>query len=454
MLGAHVIGFCEKGSINNLSRVAPLADRMDVNDFKFSRSPYAIDSAGSSVSSRVQRSSPERHSPERAEAAPTPIPEGPGEATHAESPPQPRMSPPSEGPAAGAAVNEFGTNVDVLGSWKPSPIDLSRAEVNPNWEDVETDTEWDNEQRNPPQPANAEEEEGFQETHCSPPGAFRCESHPDVEIVSSASSQPVVPLVELSSDDEIEKPHESDDDDEEESGPFEQTETKPLKLPSGVVIKVEKDHWRLEEERRARWIARRTAREAKQKEMTDSVAASQAEVAEMRRRQAETDRKQQALERQMAELMARMNPQAISSEASPSAVPATVTPPSISPLRIAMALHAAQQTESAAADRRRDDCREAATGMDIDIVAFTQEPPASITSGAAGHRRGDDTLQSRDLHHQSSASEEEPLDYGEGKQVSPTGSEEGHAQEGQSAAATDEVVIPETEDLRVHFQHF
>ena len=88
MLGAHVIGFCEKGSVNNLSRVAPLADRMDVNDFKFSWSPYAIDSAGSSLSSRVQRSSPERHSPERAEVAPTPIPEGPGEAQHAGSPSQ------------------------------------------------------------------------------------------------------------------------------------------------------------------------------------------------------------------------------------------------------------------------------------------------------------------------------------------------------------------------------
>ena len=83
MLGAHVIGFCEKRTVNNLSRVAPLADRMDVNDFKFSRSPYAIDSVGSSVSSRVQRSSPEWHSPERAEAAPTPIP-GPGEAQYAE----------------------------------------------------------------------------------------------------------------------------------------------------------------------------------------------------------------------------------------------------------------------------------------------------------------------------------------------------------------------------------
>ena len=188
-------------------------------------------------------------------------------------------------------MNEFGTNVDVLGSWKPSPIDLSCAEVNPNWEDVETETVWDNQQRSPLQPANAEEEEGFQETHCAPPGASRCASHPDVEIVSSAPSQPVVPLVELSSDDEIEQPHESDDDDEEESTQFEQMETKPLKLPSGVVIKVEKDHWRLEEERRARRIARRTAREAKEKEMTDAVAASQAEVAEMRKMQAKTDRK-------------------------------------------------------------------------------------------------------------------------------------------------------------------
>ena len=84
--------------------------------------------------------------------------------------------------------------------------------------------------------------------------------------------------------------------------------------------------------------------------------------------------------------MARMNLQAISSEASPSAVPTTITPPSISPLRIAVAPHAAQQIESAAADRRSDDRKEAATGMDVDIVASTQKPPASITSGAAGHR--------------------------------------------------------------------
>ena len=85
-------------------------------------------------------------------------------------------------------------------------------------------------------------------------------------------------------------------------------------------------------------------------------------------------------------------------------------------------------------------------------MASTQEPLASITSGAAGHRRGDDTLQSRDLQHQSPASEEEPLDYGEGKHLSPTGAEEGPPQEGQSAIAMDEVVIPVTEDFKVYLQ--
>ena len=399
MLGAHVIGFYEKRTVNNLSRVAPLADRMDANDFKFSRSPYAIESARSSVTSRVPRSSPQRHSPDRAEAAPTPIPEGLGKAQHARSPPQPQTSSQSEGDTAGVGVNQFGTNVHVLESWESSPIDVRRTESNPNWKEVETDTEWENQQRNRPEPENVEKEEGFQETLCSPPGASRCESHPDEEIVSSASSQPVVPIVDLSSDDEMDKLHESDDNDKEESTPFVQTETKPLKLPSGVVIEVEKDHWRLEEEKRARRIARRAAQEAKEREMTDAVAASQAEVAEMRRRQAETDRKQESLERQMAELMARMNPQAISFKESPSAVPATVTPPSTSALRTAVPLHAAQQTKLAAGDRRGDDHREAATGIDVDIVASTQEPPASITSGAVGHRQGDNTLQSRDLQH-------------------------------------------------------
>ena len=291
MLGAHVIGFCEKETVNRLSRVAPLANRMDANDFKFSRSSYAIESARSSVTSRVQRSTSSRPSPDRAGAAPTPIPKGPSKAQHAGTPSQHTRSPQTEGDAVDVGVNEFGSNVVALKRWDPSPIDLICTEANPNWEDVDTKTEWENQQSNRPEPANVEDEEGFQETLCSPPGTSRCESHPDAEIVSSAPSQPVVPIVELSSDDEMEKPHEFDDDDEEECGLFEHTGTKPLKLPSGIVIKVEKDHWRPEEEKRARRIARRVAWKAKEKEMTDAVAASQAEVAEVKRRQAETDKK-------------------------------------------------------------------------------------------------------------------------------------------------------------------
>ena len=114
MLGAHVIGFCEKNTVNRLSRVAPIVDKMDANDFKFSRSLYAIESARSSVTNRVQRSSPPRRSPKRVEGAPTPIPEGPGEAQHAGSPPQPQTSSETEGDASGAGVNQFGTNVVVL----------------------------------------------------------------------------------------------------------------------------------------------------------------------------------------------------------------------------------------------------------------------------------------------------------------------------------------------------
>ena len=144
MLGAHVIGFCEKEIVNRLSQVVALADRMDANDFKFSRSPYAIEPAGSSGTSRVQRRTSSWSSPDRAGAAHTPILERPGEAQHAETPPQRRRSPETEGDVVDAGVNEFGTNVDALHCWDPSPIDLTRAEANPNWEDVETDTEWEN----------------------------------------------------------------------------------------------------------------------------------------------------------------------------------------------------------------------------------------------------------------------------------------------------------------------
>ena len=114
MLGAHVIGFCEKETVNRLSRVSPLADRMDANDFKFSRSSYAIEFAGSSITSRVERSTSSRPSPDCTGAAPTLIPERPVEAQHAGTPPHRWRSPETEGVRVDAGVNKFGTNVDAL----------------------------------------------------------------------------------------------------------------------------------------------------------------------------------------------------------------------------------------------------------------------------------------------------------------------------------------------------
>ena len=85
-------------------------------------------------------------------------------------------------------------------------------------------------------------------------------------------------------------------------------------------------------------------------------------------------------------------------------------------------------------------------------MASNQEPLAPIMSGVAEHRRHDDTLRSTDLQHQSPASEEESVDYGEGEQLSRIGLEEGPPQQGQSATAMDEVVILETKDFKVYLQ--
>ena len=84
-----------------------------------SRGPYTPSSFSGPLSVAECRGGALNGIPLSVEAAPTPIPEGPGEATHAGSPPQPRTSPQTEGDAAGASMNEFGTNVHVLQSWDP-----------------------------------------------------------------------------------------------------------------------------------------------------------------------------------------------------------------------------------------------------------------------------------------------------------------------------------------------
>jgi hypothetical protein len=47
---------------------------------------------------------------------------------------------------------------------------------------------------------------------------------------------------------------------------------KPVVAPSGVVVKVEKDWWQKDKEKRERRIAQKAKKEAKEKELADAIA--------------------------------------------------------------------------------------------------------------------------------------------------------------------------------------
>lgn len=73
-----------------------------------------------------------------------------------------------------------------------------------------------------------------------------------------------------SDDDEADHPRDSDDDDDDHDGPPKVKEMKPLVLPSGGIVKVERGYWKEEEDKRNQRIARMAKREAKDKELTEA----------------------------------------------------------------------------------------------------------------------------------------------------------------------------------------
>ena len=79
-------------------------------------------------------------------------------------------------------------------------------------------------------------------------------------------------LVLLSDDEDIDCPHSSDDDNEDDEGIPKVKEMKPIRLSSGAVVKVEKDFWAKEEERRQKRIARKKEKEAIERELKEAVA--------------------------------------------------------------------------------------------------------------------------------------------------------------------------------------
>ena len=150
-------------------------------------------------------------------------------------------------------------------------------------------------------------------------------SHPAEEVVFPSTKEEG--LIVISDDEDIDHLHSSDDDEEDHNGVPKVKEMKPLVLPSGSVINVEKDYWKLEEEKRLKRIAQRAEREAKDKELQDAVAnTSKTKVkmlrlqeeskAEIRMVQEQSQAQFSQLQSQMALLM-----QAMKSQSTPSQPP-------------------------------------------------------------------------------------------------------------------------------------
>ena len=95
-------------------------------------------------------------------------------------------------------------------------------------------------------------------------------------------------LVLLSDDEDIDRLHSSDDDEEDNDGIPKVKEMKPINLPSGVVIKVEKDYWAKDEERQQKRIAPRKEKEAIERELKEAIANTAETEKKMRRLQEES----------------------------------------------------------------------------------------------------------------------------------------------------------------------
>lgn len=165
----------------------------------------------------------------------------------------------------------------------------------------------------------------------------------EVTITREVTSPKPAPglVIELSDDDEFDKPHSSDDDDEDENNPT-QTEMKVLELPGGKRMKVEKDYWKKHEEKRQRRIARAKEKEEKERQQAED------------RESARIAREQIALiQRQMQLLMDRAGPTDLSFEGSSSIAPQIPHLP-VTPL----VAHVPPPPPAECLDRRVDDTAE------------------------------------------------------------------------------------------------
>jgi len=312
VFGAYYYGFLEKADKDGYLKISYLAEKLDKNDFMHSNSPYSLLYVPPPRRGPVIVNSNSPPSPPMTLDSPV----GSGDLVQREREavgPHASTDPGLEG------INEFGTNTFQMQTWMLSPSLNAAARTVPASTDAPTSAP-------PPdapeiaqtpeaQPAaQTPEAEPVASTASTPAHAAReftmddgmetdteferemkegvnllrqgtqdegggDEPMPDVgggddlEVMETPQvNPPVVPsdVIDLSDDEEIDHPHASDDDADEEDGVHRVVEMKPVIAPSGAIVKVEKDWWAMDAEKRRQRKIRENERKAKDQEIKDA----------------------------------------------------------------------------------------------------------------------------------------------------------------------------------------
>ena len=280
MSGAFFYRFVERDQVKSYMAISYLADKMDPNDFRMANSPYSL-LYEKLVPVEVHSNSPP--------LLPTTL-DSPTKVTDQIQREREHVGPHITPDPSVHGIDKFGTKMFQIHTWMATPavlvvssVDLrasldqqaaqesappsrpfvvaslgayAAVESQSHGNDgMETDTEFE---------LQRERRQKRKETQTS--------VAEDVEMADLVEGQDVVvneedkEIINFGNDDELDHPRSSDDDSEDLDVPSRVREMKPVIAPSGVVVKVEKDWWALDEEKRMKRMACHEEKERKERE--------------------------------------------------------------------------------------------------------------------------------------------------------------------------------------------
>ena len=473
MFGAYFYGFVEKEDMEMFKKMSTLASQFDMNDFFFSNSPYSMSYKNPPrLFSRVLEHLPS-DTEETNEDDKTSEEEGSDQDQQVLHEPERNVGEAiaTQSPVATPAV-ESEDDEDI--------------EENPEFEVQPTQTH-DQERDSHDQSKSDEQEvdesgddKGSEDSDSEQrPAELRRKERQDVFTADASEAMNVVlqekpiDIIEVSSDSEV-KLLEDDSDDEVSKN----SEYKPIVASDGKVIKIEKDWWRLDMERKQRRQARKAEREAAQEALTAALAESRAANQRYSDEQEKSNKEFSEMKSQLAMLFQVLNSKSpggsASLQMSPASIPSQAPAPTSSPLHSQEVQQLVPQQPSPGVNNKSDFV---VKGVDTGVLtASTELPGASLearresrqsvvqfkvaqTINSESYRRLNDNSQANSAAATASALpppktgaasplpyEEEPVDYGEGEEdmydkMSIGGEEQGSVEANNQTVAGQSQVI-------------